>query len=429
MRVAFFTLGCKVNQMETAAVRRLLAESGHIPVEEGGEADACVINTCAVTAESARKSRTLVRRLRKERPEALICLCGCYPQSDGEGAEALGADYIGGAGERRALVEFLNSADHEKHILLPPPEERTVFERLPVGSVAGRTRAFLKIEDGCHNFCTYCIIPRLRGPVRSESIAALRGQAAELAAKGYREIVLVGIEISSFGKDTGESLAALIEAVAEVAPGVRLRLGSLEPRTVDRAFCERIAGLRELCPHFHLSLQSGSGEILRRMGRRYTPERYLESAALLRAYFENPAITTDIICGFPGETETHFRETEAFMAEVGFADVHIFPYSKREGTPAALLPDQLTRAEKAARAARLAEVKTALRQAYFAGQTGRVLSVLFESEREEGGALFSEGHSENYMPVRVPGGELGGRIFPVRITGAEPAFLMGERAE
>ena len=341
MKVAIYTLGCKVNQYETQAMEQTLRAKGHQVVEFSDEADAYVVNTCSVTAVSDQKSRQVIHRVQKQYPAAVVAVCGCYPQTHPEDVRKLGADLIAGTGDREGFVSLLEEAAAGKKNLeaIDKSFERRVFEVLPAGGMEGRTRAMLKIEDGCVNFCTYCIIPYARGPVRSLPMDKAAEQVRALRAQGYREIVVTGIEISSYGHDLkdGTTLIDLLELIAREGGEMRIRLGSLEPRTVTREFCERAIKLPTLCPHFHLSMQSGCDATLRRMNRRYDTARYYESVELLREYFDDPAVTTDLITGFPEETEEEFGETLAFIEKCGFAAMHIFPYSVRPGTKAAAM--------------------------------------------------------------------------------------------
>ena len=339
MKVAIYTLGCKMNQYESQSMETMLRQRGHQVVDFKEEADAYVINTCSVTAVSDQKSRQVIHRVQKTRPAAVVAVCGCYPQTHAEDVRALGVDLVAGTGDRIGFLDLLEETAREKQYLeaIDKSFERRVFEVLPAGGQSRRTRAMLKVEDGCVNFCSYCIIPYARGPVRSATIAVACQQAAQLKAEGYREIVITGIEISSWGKDlkNGETLIDLLEAIAKAAPGVRIRLGSLEPRTITEDFCRRAAAIETLCPQFHLSLQSGCDATLKRMNRKYDTQRYLESVRLLNEYFDRPAVTTDLITGFPEETEEEFAQTLAFIQQCAFAQMHIFPYSVRPGTPAA----------------------------------------------------------------------------------------------
>ena len=426
MRVAFYTLGCKVNQYETQALEQLFAGRGHTLVPFEGEADAYIINTCTVTAVSDKKSRQVVRQARKRSPEALVAVCGCYPQTHPDDIKNLPVDLVAGTGDRTGFVELVEQAwaeRQEKVTALDDAMKRRVFEPLPAGGLEGRTRAMLKVEDGCVNFCTYCIIPYARGPVRSLPLQDAATQAARLAGEGYKELVLTGIEISSWGRELkdGTSLIDLVEAVCAAAPGCRIRLGSLEPRTVTEEFCRRAGKLDNLCPHFHLSMQSGCDATLRRMNRKYDTARFFESVCLLREHFQSPAITTDMIVGFPGETETEFEQSLDFIRRCAFASMHIFPYSKRPGTPAASMPNQVPRGVKEERAREAAEEAARMEHSYLE-QWDRV-TVLFEEERD---GLW-RGHTTRYCEVRVPSGEnLHNQLRQVSVTGVGDGFLEGE---
>ena len=428
MKVAIYTLGCKVNQYETQAMEQELRGRGHEIVPFTGEADAYIVNTCSVTAVSDQKSRQVIHGVQRKHPAAVVAVCGCYAQTHVDDVRKLGVDLIAGTGDRTGFLRLLEETAAEKrHIeAIDQPFERRVFEVLPAGGLEGRTRAMLKVEDGCVNFCTYCIIPYARGRVRSLPIPTAAEQTRQLAAEGYREIVVTGIEISSWGQDlkTGETLIDLLEAVCDAAPEVRIRLGSLEPRTITEDFCRRAAALPNLCPQFHLSMQSGCDATLKRMNRKYDTARYLESVALLNQYFDHPAVTTDLITGFPEETEEEFRQTLDFLRRCGFAQMHIFPYSIRPGTPAADMR-QVPKAVKEERAHRAAAVAAELYQAYLAACVGAVYPVLFEQARD--GKYF--GHAPNYMEVLAEGADLHNEIRNVKITGTDGESLLGEILE
>ena len=425
MKVAIYTLGCKVNQYETQAMEQSLRARGHEVVDFADAADAYVVNTCSVTAVSDQKSRQVLHRARREHPGAVVAVCGCYPQTHVDDVRTLDVDLIAGTGDRTGFIGLLEQAVAEKRHLeaIDKSFERRVFEVLPAGGMENRTRAMLKVEDGCVNFCTYCIIPYARGPVRSLPLDKAVEQAAGLAADGYREIVLTGIEISSWGKDlkTGQTLIDLVEAICAAAPGVRVRLGSLEPRTVTEDFCRRAAALPMLCPQFHLSMQSGCDATLKRMNRKYDTARFAQSVELLNQYFEHPAITTDMITGFPEETEEEFAQTLAFIRQCGFAQMHIFPYSIRPGTPAAEMT-QVPKAVKEDRARRGAAVAAELRRAYLEDCVGKLYPVLFEQPRD--GKFF--GHAPNYMEVLVDGEDLHNVVKNVRVTATDGDVLFGE---
>ena len=426
MRIAIHTLGCKVNQYEAQAMEQELVRRGHEIVPFDGAADAYIVNTCSVTAVSDKKSRQMIRRCRKLNEHAVVAACGCYVQTHSDEAAGLGLDLIAGTGDRVAFLDLLEQAAREKEplTLLDDALRRREFEVLPAGGMAERTRAMLKVEDGCVNFCTYCIIPYARGPVRSLPKAEAVAQTRRLREEGYRELVITGIEISGWGHDlkNGETLIDLLEAASKAAGDMRLRLGSLEPRTITEDFCRRAARLPNLCPHFHLSMQSGCDDTLRRMNRKYDTARFYESVSLLRQYFDRPAITTDLITGFPGETEEEFAQTLAFIEKCGFAAMHIFPYSVRPGTKAAAMPDQCTAAVKERRAARAAETAERMKQAYLRGCVGQTYPVLFEQEKN---GLYV-GHAPNYCQVGVRGEDLHNKIHDVRIVEVTEDMLTGE---
>ena len=424
MRIAICTLGCKVNQYETQAIEQELLRRGHKLVDFEDEADAYIVNTCSVTAISDKKSRQMFRRAKSRNPDAVIAACGCYAQTHAEDVAALDVDVLAGTNDRAGFLDLVEQAAREKtHIVhLDDALHRHTFEVLPAGGMAARTRAMLKIEDGCVNFCSYCIIPFARGPVRSLPPEEASLQVKKLVDNGYHELVLTGIEISSYGKDIPEQveLIDLIERICREARALRVRLGSLEPRTITRDFCERASRLDNLCPHFHLSLQSGCDATLRRMNRRYDTARYYESCALLREYFDDPAITTDLITGFPEETEAEFTDTLAFIERCAFADMHIFPYSIRPGTKAAEMA-QVEKQVREERAARAAELAHAMKAAYLDRCVGKTFPVLFEGTETEGSA----GHAPNYAEVYIENTGLQNEIRAVRITRSDGERLYG----
>ena len=430
MKIAFYTLGCKVNQYETQALEQLFTQRGHslVPFEEA--ADVYIINTCTVTAVSDKKSRQVIRRARKEAPDAVIAVCGCYPQTHPEDMEALSIDLVSGTGDRVGFVELVERAWRERSPInaLDDAMGRRVFEVLPAGGLEGRTRAMLKVEDGCVNFCSYCIIPYARGRIRSLPLEEAVRQAAQLQQAGYREIVLTGIEISSWGQERkgGSQLIDLIEGVCAAAPRCRVRLGSLEPRTVTEEFCLRVAKLDNLCPHFHLSMQSGCDTVLKRMNRKYDCARYYESVKLLREHFDRPGITTDLIVGFPGETEEEFARTLDFIRRCAFSAMHVFPYSKRPGTPAAKMPGQVLNAVKEERAHRAAAAAREMEREYLEQWVGQTVPVLFEEERE--GAW--RGYTTRYSPVAAEyEGDLHNKIVQVTLERVEGDDLWGSIQE
>ena len=425
MRIAFYTLGCKTNQYETQAMEQLLEKAGCEIGSFEEKNDAYVINTCSVTAIADKKNRAMIRRCRREHPGAVIGVCGCYTQHDPEAVRALGVDVLGGSGGRQAFLEDLMAAlegkAHTDH--LDNALGRREFEILPPGGLEERTRAMLKVQDGCVNFCTYCIIPYTRGPVRSAPLDTALEQAKAIAAQGYREIVVTGIEIASWGVDLPgkPNLIDLAEQLCRTVPEVRIRLGSLEPRVITRAFCDRLKSCPNLCPQFHLSMQSGCDTVLSRMKRKYDTARYYESVELLREAFPGCAVTTDMIVAFPGETEEEFRESLRFIRKCGFADMHIFPYSRRPGTPADKMPGQLGNAIKEARSREAIAVAGEMNRAYREDMIGSVQEVLFEDRHL---ALYA-GHTPNYMKVYAAGEALHNQLRQVTITGLYEDGLFG----
>ena len=424
MKYIISTLGCKVNQFETQAMETRLQEHGHTPCAPGEIADAVIVNTCAVTAESGRKSRQLLRRLRDENPGAVLAVCGCYAQLEPREAAEIGAGVIFGAADRMAFVEAVEKAVEagESARSIDEPFRRRTLEKLPAGAMEGRTRAMLKIQDGCVNFCTYCIIPYTRGRLRSLPLADAAAETARIREEGFRELVLTGIEVASYGVDLPgkPGLADCIEAVAAEAGDMRIRLGSLEPTVITEDFCRRVAATGKLCRHFHLSLQSGCDRTLKAMNRKYDTARFYEAVELLRRYFPGCALTCDLITGFPGETEADQAETLAFIEKCAFSDMHIFPYSRRPGTPADAMPEHCTHAVKARRAREAQAVAARMHRAFLEQSVGQTLPVLFET-MEEG----SVGHSDTYVLVKVPDADLRGQLRDVRITGVDGERLVG----
>ena len=425
MKFAFYTLGCKTNQYETQAMEQLLTELGHEIGQFDRPCDGYIINTCSVTAVADKKNRAVIRRCRRENPDAVIGVCGCYSQHAPEAVRSLGVDVIGGSGGRREFVELMLSAMESKIQAerLDNALRRREFEILPAGGLEERTRAMLKVQDGCVNFCSYCIIPYTRGPVRSAPVDVAVSQAQALARRGYQEIVVTGIEIASWGADLPgkPAVTELIEAVCTAVPALRVRLGSLEPRIVTEDFCRRLSRLPNLCPQFHLSMQSGCDTVLQRMRRKYDTARYFESVCLLRKWFPDCAVTTDMIVAFPGETEEEFARSLAFIRKCGFAEMHIFPYSRRPGTPADKMPGQHGNAVKEARSRAAIAVAEEMSRAYREALIGSVQNVLFE-DVEDG--LFT-GHAPNYVKVYVPGEGLHNQVRRVRITGLYKDGLTG----
>ena len=427
MRVCFYTLGCKVNLNETGALEQMFRSAGFTIVPEGEEADVFVVNSCTVTNFGDQKSRKWLRRAKRENPGAVTVLTGCYPQAfPEEAAQFMEADLVCGNGDRKAILDnVLKLLDgHERIVAIAPHAKGERFEELPVERFETHTRAFIKVEDGCNRQCAYCVIPRARGPVRSRAEDSILKELRQLAASGYREVVLTGIEVASWGRDLkdGSTFADLVESVCRAVPQLRVRLGSLEPRVVDEDFCRRLAACPNFCPQFHLSLQSGSDGVLRRMHRHYDTARYLQSVRLLQQWFPGCAVTTDLIVGFPGETEEEFAESLAFARTCGLAMVHVFPYSRRAGTPAASMPGQLSRAEKADRSARAVAAAAELHREFLTAMCGTEQDVLFE-QVEDG---WFTGHAPNGMKVYARGEDLHNTVRRVRIEGLQEEGLRGK---
>ncbi|MBE7017045.1 MAG: tRNA (N(6)-L-threonylcarbamoyladenosine(37)-C(2))-methylthiotransferase MtaB [Ruminococcaceae bacterium] len=424
MKYIITTLGCKVNQFETAAIEKMLSSRGHKPAC-GIEADVVIVNSCAVTAESGRKSRQAIRRLMAENPGALSALCGCYSQVNAEEAKQIGVDVIFGSGDRAAFVDALEKAyaERETQFNVDDPFSRKSIERLPGGAMEGRTRAHMKIVDGCDNYCSYCIIPYARGHVRSMPLEECAAEAAKLASEGYKEIVVTGIEISSYGIDLPEkpSLAMVIKAVASAAPEARIHIGSLEPTIVDEEFCIMLEQLGNICPHFHLALQSGCDRTLQNMNRKYDTGRFYAATELLRRYFPACAISADLITGFPGESEQDHTDTLAFIEKCRFSSMHIFPYSIRPGTAAASMDGQLEKSLKNARARQAQTVAKKMQKSYLESMLGKTLRVLFETEKDG----IWRGHSDNYCEVCAEGTQLHGVFADVLIKELKNDLLYG----
>ncbi len=398
-------------------MEQLLSAMGHQVGAFEEDCDCYVINTCSVTAVADKKNRAIIRRCRKNHPDAVIGVCGCYSQHEPGAVQALGVDVVSGSAGRKAFVEELlkTAEDRQARISVDQALRRREFEPLPAGGLSERTRAMIKVQDGCVNFCTYCIIPYLRGPVRSAPLETAVAQAKELTQRGYREIVLTGIEIASWGADLPgrPPVTVLISAICEAVPELRVRLGSLEPRIVTEDFCRTLAAYGNLCPQFHLSMQSGSDAVLARMKRKYDTARFYESVELLRRFFPGCAITTDMIVAFPGETEEEFGESLAFIEKCNFADMHIFPYSRRPGTPADRMPGQHGNAVKEQRSRAAIAVARSMNEAYRRAMVGTEQDVLFE---ERSGGFFT-GHAPNYVKVYFCGEDLHNEVRRVRIVG------------
>lgn len=402
MRISFYTLGCKVNQHETGALAKLFCDNGYTLAAPGEEADVYVVNSCTVTAGGDKKSRQWLRRARRENPGAVTVLAGCYPQAfPEEAAGVVEADVVVGNTDRMGLLQAVQTAlqTGERVVDIRPHTRGEAFEELPIARPLGHTRAFLKVQDGCHRQCAYCVIPRARGPVRSRARQKVLEELRALAANGYREVVFSGINLPSYGLDTGDDLAGLVEAAAGIGGIRRIRLSSLEPDLLPPDTIARLAAVNALCPQFHLSLQSGCTATLRRMRRVYTAKEYAAVCAALRTAFGGHlSLTTDVIVGFPGETEAEFAESLAFVQAMRFLKVHVFPYSPRPGTPAANFPDQIPEPEKARRVHAMQSAADAVRAELIRGMAGEEAEVLLETPLS--GTLFT-GYTRRYVPVAV----------------------------
>lgn len=405
MKAALHNLGCKVNAYETEAMQQILEEAGYEIVPFSEYADVYVINTCSVTNMADRKSRQMLHRAKKQNPDAIVVGAGCYVQT--KEAQALvdeSIDIVIGNNKKHELVPLLREyeASHRKMACVADiNHEKQAYEELSLSRTAEHTRAFIKVQDGCNQFCTYCIIPFARGRVRSRELPDVLQEIRTLAKSGYREVVLTGIHLSSYGVDNGESLLHLIEAVHELEGIERIRLGSLEPRIVTDAFAKRLSELPKICPHFHLSLQSGCDTVLSRMNRRYDTAEYEVGCALLRRYFEHPAITTDVIVGFPGETDEEFETTERYLERIHFYEMHIFQYSRREGTKAAAMPDQVPEAVKKERSEKLLALGHRMSGEFRRYYLGRQVTALLEEEFLYDGKRYYTGYTKEYVKVAV----------------------------
>lgn len=439
-RVALHNLGCKVNAYEIEAMQQLLEEAGYeiVPFEPG--ADIYVINTCTVTNIADRKSRQMLHKAKKMNPEAIVVATGCYVQTGGEKLEKDEAiDLVLGNNQKINIVEALaeyaeNKPGHGSHVI--KINQTKEYEELSIDRTAEHVRAYIKVQDGCNQFCTYCIIPYARGRVRSRNIESVLKEVHSLAEKGYKEVVLTGIHLSSYGVDfpeeKKETLLSLIRAVHEIEGIQRIRLGSLEPGIVTREFAEGIAALPKVCPHFHLSLQSGCDETLERMNRRYRSGEYRERCELLREVYGNPALTTDVIVGFPQESEEEFRKSYDFVDSIRFYETHIFKYSRRQGTKAAAMDGQLTEAEKSFRSEKMIELHHRHAGDYEKSMLGKNLEVLIEEEYTKDGRTWYLGHSREYIKTAVPKSEAYGvnDIVIVKAEGfLEEHIMTGEAVE
>ena len=428
MNVYIFTLGCKVNQYESQEIGEMFEKSGYTLLNEPDNADIIIVNSCTVTAESVRKVRQSVRHLKKISPNAFLVLTGCASQAEPEILSVLPeVDLMLGNRNNINIVALCENALKERGSSVNAHEEHETgesFQGLGITHFEGHTRAFLKIQDGCDRFCSYCLIPKARGRSRSKPLADIDRELSELSKNGYGEIVFVGINLSDYGKGTPYSLPDALMLAEKYDSIKRVRLGSLEPDHITDEMIERLKNVTKLCPQFHISLQSGCNSVLKRMNRHYTREEYKALADSLRSAFKDASVTTDILVGFPTESEADFCETVDFAKSIGFEKIHIFPYSKRNGTPAAAMP-QLSNAIKDERAKRLGAAAAEIRKEYLLKQVGKVYEVLFETEHPE----FSEGYTKNYTPVRIyDGKDRKGKFINVLITDAGDDYCVGIEA-
>ena len=426
MKIAFFTLGCKVNQYETQAMREEFIKRGHTGVSEDEPFDACVINSCTVTAESDRKTRQLLRKIRRENPNAAITLTGCMVQALGDDFSALTeADVIAGNTDVIKTVDLTEQfiRDGEKIICVLPHTKKERFNTPSISGFAERTRAYMKIQDGCERYCTYCIIPTARGIIRSKPIEEIKKEAEKLSLAGFPEVVLVGINLTSYGKGENINICDAVDAVCSVEGIKRVRLGSLEPDHISDEMLKRFKAQEKFCPQFHLSLQSGCDRTLKRMNRHYDTAFYTDLVNRIRKMFPDSAITTDIMVGFAGETPEEFEESLAYLKEIGFAKSHVFAYSRRKGTVAYGLPNQVTKAEKSHRSRLMISASSECEERFLKNQIGKVFPVLFETA-EEG---YSKGFTPNYTPVHIVGKKIeSGEILNVKIIESEKDYCIGE---
>ncbi len=430
-KVALHNLGCKVNAYETEAMQQLLEAAGYEIVPFAPGADVYVINTCTVTNIADRKSRQMLHKAKKMNPEAVVVAAGCYVQAGKEKAEAdPSIDLIIGNNKKQDLISVLEQCleTKERREEMIDISHTKEYEKLQIDRTEEHTRAYIKVQDGCNQFCTYCVIPYARGRVRSRKTADVVREVERLAISGCQEVVLTGIHLSSYGvdrKEDGETLLSLIQAVHQVEGIKRIRLGSLEPGIVTEEFAKELSQLKKMCPHFHLSLQSGCTDTLKRMNRRYTAQEYAEKCEILRKYFSCPALTTDVITGFPGETEEEFSQSRDFVEKIGFYETHIFPYSRREGTKAAGMPEQLPEGIKKERSRVLIEIGMKHQREFMEKFLGQKREVLFEERQDIQGTAYWVGHTMEYLKVAVVSDEdLGNRILEVKLKEILPEGIM-----
>lgn len=425
--VAFYTLGCKVNQYETEAIAERFSDSGYEIVQFGEKADVYIINTCSVTAMSDRKSRKIIRHAKKTNPDAVVAVMGCYSQTaPDEVLDIEGVNLVLGTKDKGSVLNLINIVDKDSKLnAVTDIKNNHEYENLCVRKMNDRTRAYIKIQDGCSQFCSYCIIPYARGPIRSRSESDILAEVKTLADAGYKEVILTGIHAASYGKDLGDtSLEVLLNKIDNIDGIARVRLSSIEPMTLNREFVDKIKGCKKLCPHFHISLQSGCDATLKRMNRHYTTAQFKEVVEGLREVFDDCAITTDIMTGFAGETDEEFEETVKFVKDIAFSDAHVFQYSKRRGTPAAKRPNQVTPEIKERRSKTIIDITNKTRNEFLNKHINREMEVLFETSPSDG---IYEGKTANYITVHATADEnVCGKFKKVLLEKSENGIMFGK---
>lgn len=430
MKVAFYTLGCKVNQYETEAMEEMFKKRGYEIVSFEDKADIYIINTCTVTNLGDRKSRQFIRRAKKLNEDSIVAAVGCYSQIAPDEVEKIeGVDVIIGNTDKDKIVDICEEAreKNEKINVVKNIKYHKEFDNLSIEKIESRTRAYMKIQDGCNQFCSYCIIPYARGPIRSRRLEDILVEAERLAKAHFKEIILTGIHVASYGKDLKNiNLLDVIENISKIEGIERIRLSSIEPTFIDKEFMEKVKANKKFCDHFHLSLQSGSNSVLKRMNRKYTTEEYKHIVELIRSYMPAAGITTDIIVGFPGETEEEFQETYDFVKTIGFSRIHVFKYSPRKGTPASQMDNQIHGSIKQARSEELIKLGNQLANSFMESFLGKTMEVLFEEEKDG----YIEGYTTNYLRVKVKTSkDLQGKILPVKIIDKKEDILVGKIEE
>lgn len=430
MKVAFYTLGCKVNQYETEAMEEMFKKRGYEIVSFEDKADIYIINTCTVTNLGDRKSRQFIRRAKKLNEDSIVAAVGCYSQIAPDEVEKIeGVDVIIGNTDKDKIVDICEEAreKNEKINVVKNIKYHKEFDNLSIEKIESRTRAYMKIQDGCNQFCSYCIIPYARGPIRSRRLEDILVEAERLAKAYFKEIILTGIHVASYGKDLKNiNLLDVIENISKIEGIERIRLSSIEPTFIDKEFMEKVKANKKFCDHFHLSLQSGSNSVLKRMNRKYTTEEYKHIVELIRSYMPAAGITTDIIVGFPGETEEEFQETYDFVKTIGFSRIHVFKYSPRKGTPASQMDNQIHGSIKQARSEELIKLGNQLANSFMESFLGKTMEVLFEEEKDG----YFEGYTTNYLRVKAKTSkDLQGKILPVKIIDKKEDILVGKIEE